>query len=157
VTDRSAGQGAPPTASDEEIPKEFEEIYERFDKRTRIGDWQFLVRSWPAWVVAPKKKTLVPVVRLYIADLDGNIIAERPVVLPGLLDLMEEFAEIFVAELARLVDMGYSVDTPVTKSELLERVKGLSDVLAKSIETADKLTFITTGSGKEPPDGNKTT
>jgi hypothetical protein len=139
VTDTAPGPTPSTADEEEEVNAEVAKAYEEFRERASIGDVQFLVRIWPAWIISPKLKEVVPVSRVYVGDMSGNLLFSRPVVLSGLIDLMYEFAQGLLSDVSRLNDLGYNLDMPVYAADVRERLKLARSYLEKSSELLESL------------------
>lgn len=144
------------TEDDEEI----DEIVEKFGEASSIADINVLLRVWPAWIVNHSRKTIAPVLRVYLGDDEGNVVYNRPVVLSAVADLARGLLRVVAGEIVNASAMsGYQLSLPGEAKDFLETLREVqvlaSDAL-KTLENSNLLPDASTNTQSAPSPSSPT-
>lgn len=117
--------------------------FDKLGDQIPIADFGYYVYTWPAWFVMPEVKRYVPVIRLAIGDLDGNILLKRESMLTGIVDLIDELASSLQKDFSFIKDFeGFAVEQPQSKEGFIEDLDGLIDRFSKIKEIVQALDWV---------------
>lgn len=121
----------------------------KFDDATELGHSAFFYNSWAAWSVVPKQKRIAPIIRVVFGDLAGNVLFDRPVVLTGVADLLNELSYTFLDQVTRASEFtGYSLDIPGEPSTMVKNLREAAERISAALDLLDKTDLFKTS---EPP------
>lgn len=151
MTTTGEGPAADEKSDDDELTPQAKAAIEKFSRRADIGDVAFLYRSWMAWSVLPKNKTIAPVTRIIIGDLEGNVLFDRPVVLTGVADLLNELAQTLDREVIRAEGMSdFRLNIPGEATMVLDNLKSAQAHIGNALSLLGKSGVFKDDTASEP-------
>jgi len=107
----------------------------------------------PAWIVLPDSRKIVPISRVAIGDITGNVIFNRHIVIDGLVDLVNEVASAIDATATTAVKMeGFVFDIPSSRKRLLSEIESAEKLLARArVKLAESNLLVDRSKPSEDP------
>ena len=132
-------------------------VSEKFDRQQDFGDIAYLYQSVTAWSVNPRAGFIAPITRIAVADLDGNLLFQRSVVLTGIADLVHELSRTLHIELTKLSEMkDLKVSIPGHPKLMMDNLRAIQDRIGNALALAEKLTYDVVGDADEPSGSDET-